>query len=126
MVTLQETLKYLSQQLVTYRNLACHTHHQLTCVHASRLYASIVNKLVAGEYNVSSQSDVLAVCCQGDEMDYSITVDMDYVWSYYQSTSDVSVHIRAVTWWIWVSVIYSVSVNTLYNVPATVMHVTLI
>ena len=97
-------MKYLSQQLITYRNLACHTHHQLTCVHASRLYASIVNKLVAGEYNIFSQSDILDLCCQGDEMDYSITVDIDYVWSYYQSTSgDVSVQIREVTWWIWVS-----------------------
>ena len=50
----------------------------------------------------SNQSDSLVVCYQGDEMDYCVTVDMDHVWSHYQCSS-VSVQIRAVTWWIWVS-----------------------
>lgn len=52
-----------------------------------------------------NQSESLTVCFQGDEMDYSVMVDMDHVWDYYQSTDDddVTVKIRAVTWWIWVS-----------------------
>ena len=59
-------------------------------------------------------------------MDYSVTVDIDYVWSYYQSTSDVSVQIRVVTWWTWVSVIVMNVYNVALLVSDTVVHVTLI
>lgn len=45
-------------------------------------------------------------------MDYCITVDMEYVWSCYQCNDDVSVKIRSVTWWIWVSIAYHSNSNT--------------
>lgn len=57
-------------------------------------------------------------------MDYCVTVDMDYVWAHYQSAADdVSVQIRAVTWWIWVSCYILCDILAVENMTTLLIHI---